>query len=59
MKDALRDANRQIQTQRQLMYQYANLLRRHKIAIPELKASLQENDDSSSDSDSDSSEDSS
>ncbi len=32
------------------MSQYANLLRRHKITIPELQASLQENDDSSSDS---------
>merc|ERR1712176_275892 len=48
----LKNANKQIQTQRQLMYQYANILRRNKIPIPELQASLQENE-SSSDSDSD------
>merc|ERR1712048_367964 len=52
LKTSLKKANKQIQAQRQLMYQYANLLRRHKIPIPELQVSLQENDDSSSDSDS-------
>eukprot|EP00483_Globobulimina_turgida_P008577 UN08595 len=55
LKAHLKNANKQIQTQRQLMYQYANLLRRHKIPIPELQVSLQENESSSeSDSDSDS-----
>eukprot|EP01083_Nonionella_stella_P314263 1131504_1 len=62
LKDQLKNCNKQIQTQRQLMYQYANLLRRHKIDIPELQVSLQENEsssDSDSDSDSSSSDDSS
>eukprot|EP01084_Bolivina_argentea_P255954 430719_1 len=55
LKAQLKNSNKQIQTQRQLMYQYANLLRRHKIPIPELQASLHENE-SSSESDSDSSD---
>ena len=54
LKSQLKNANKQIQTQRQLMYQYANILRRNKIPIPELKASLEENE-SSSESDSESS----
>ena len=49
LRDALKSSTNQIPTQRQLMYQYANFLKRHKIAIPELKASMQGNDDSSSD----------
>ena len=53
LRAQLKSANQQIQSQRQLMYQYANLLRRNKIPIPRLQASLQENE-SSSDSDSDS-----
>merc|ERR1712187_86183 len=44
LKAQLKNANKQIQSQRQLMYQYANLLRRNKIPIPELQASLQENE---------------
>merc|ERR1712187_504112 len=59
LKTSLKKANKQIQAQRQLMYQYANVLRRHKSPISKLQVSLQENDDSSSDSDSDSSDSSS
>merc|ERR1711974_311338 len=56
LRNLLKNANQQIQSQRQLMYQYANLLRRNKIPIPRLQASLQENE-SSSDSDSSDSDD--